>query len=339
VEKTFINEFSGANILVAGEVGIDEYIWGDTRRISPEAPVPVVEVDRQEYKLGLGANVAHNISSLGGNVTLVSVRGEDEDGSKLQGMLEREGIRDSLFITDPSRPTLRKVRVIAQRQHVVRIDYERSHLLNASLAKRFNDAICDLVPKHDGIIVQDYGKGLWNADTMAFVKHAKAHKRPVFVDPSRMTPVTAYQGVTLLTPNTIEAEMLAKAAPTSSRDMAGKDDLHLKKIGNLILDQTGAEYVVITCGEWGMISLSRETGELVRIPTFARDVFDVTGAGDTVVSVLALMWVLGQPLSRCMQVANAAAGIVVGHIGTATVTPTELQSELERLELSGLITS
>jgi rfaE bifunctional protein kinase chain/domain len=338
VTQDFITNFTGAHLLVAGEVGIDEYIWGDTRRISPEAPVPVVEVERTELKLGLGANVAQNITALGGKVTLVSVRGNDEDGKRLDQMLAAEGIQKTCLLTDDSRPTMRKVRVIAQRQHVVRIDYEKNHPLNAGLAKRFNDSICDLLPSCDGVIVQDYGKGLWNADTMAFAKQAKALNKPVFVDPSRVSPVGIYKDTTLLTPNTAEAEILAELPPSASRRQAGKDDEYLKRMGKIILDRTGAPYVVITCGEHGMVAL-KNTGELTRIPTFARDVFDVTGAGDTVVSVLALMWVLGHPLSRCMQVANAAAGIVVGRIGTATVSPDELRQELDRLEASGHITN
>ncbi len=332
----FLKKIEGAHLLVAGEVGIDEYLWGDTHRISPEAPVPVVEVDKRDYKLGLGANVAQNIVALGGKVSLVSVRGDDADGKQLEGMLAAAGVERLSLITDTSRPTLRKVRVIAQRQHVVRIDYEKSHPLDAKNAKRYTEMICDLLPQCDGIIVQDYGKGLWNPDTMAFTKQAKAHKRPIFVDPSRVAQVTLYRGTTLLTPNTVEAEVLS-GYPIASRSQAGRDDERLKKMGAKILQQTQAEHVVITCGEAGMVSMSRGVEGLSRIPTFARDVFDVTGAGDTVVSVLALMMVLGHPLSRCMQVANAAAGIVVGRIGAATVTPAELADELNRLESAGLI--
>jgi rfaE bifunctional protein kinase chain/domain len=337
VNYDFLKQLEGAHLLVAGEIGIDEYIWGDTRRISPEAPVPVVEVNSQEQKLGLGANVAQNLVVLGARATLVSVRGNDSDGIRVEQMLKEGGVTESVLITDPSRPTLRKVRVIAHRQHVVRIDYEKSHRLDAKLAKQFNDSICDQLPKCDGIIVQDYGKGLWNSDTMAFVDHAKALKRPIFVDPSRHTPASLYRGSTLLTPNIQEAEMLSGMLASPGQSAVGKDDEHLQKMGLKILGETAADSVVITCGEWGMISLSQGSSTLTRIPTFARDVFDVTGAGDTVVSVLALMSVLGHPLSRCMQIANAAAGIVVAKIGTASVTRDELKAELERLVSVGLV--
>ncbi len=334
----FLKKLEGVHLLVAGEVGIDEYIWGDTRRISPEAPVPVVEVESQESKLGLSANVAQNIVSLGGKVSLVTVRGVDSDGEKLAAMIREAGIQTTHFIADPSRPTLRKVRVIAQKQHVVRVDYERSHLLDASLAKEFTDRICDLLPQSDGIIVQDYGKGLWNADTMGFVKHAKQLKKPIFVDPSRNSALELYRGVRLLTPNLAEAEALCKFPHVPSK-LAGKDDRRLGQMGEIILQKTDADHAIVTCGEWGMVSASKGEDGLKRIPTFARAVFDVTGAGDTVVSVLSMMMVLGHPLTRCMQVANAAAGIVVGQIGAASVTPEELRMELERLERVGLLSA
>ena len=332
----FIKKMESTHLLVAGEVGIDEYIWGDTRRISPEAPVPVVEVDSTSHKLGLAANVAQNISSLGGKVTLVTVRGEDEDGQKLAGMLTDAGIKQTHFISDPSRPTLRKVRVIAQKQHVVRVDYERAHGLSDNLARRFRESVCDLIPDCDGIIVQDYGKGIWTQDTMAFVEQAKSHRKPIFVDPSRLSRLPLYRGVTLLTPNVAEAENLCGLRGLPS-NVAGKDDERLLGMGLQILQETQAEHAIITCGEWGMIAVSKGDRQITRIPTFARDVYDVTGAGDTVVSVLALMNVLGHPLSLCMQVANAAAGIVVGQIGAASVTPKELKEELDRLREVGLI--
>jgi len=337
VNLSFLDKMPEVNLLVAGEVGIDEFIWGDTRRISPEAPVPVVEVESQTSALGLAANVAQNIVSLGGKSTLVSVRGQDADGQRLSEMLASAGIVSTVLVEDASRPTLRKVRVIAQKQHVVRFDFEKSHALSAGLAKKFQERICDLLPSSDGIIVQDYGKGIWNADTMAFVAQAKAHKKPVFVDPSRLSRVELYRDVTLMTPNLAEAEVMTGENHLPSK-IAGRDDARLLKMAMRMLEGAHSEHAIITCGEWGMVSVSRGRTELTRIPTFAREVYDVTGAGDTVIAVLSMMMVMGYPLSRCMQVANAAAGIVVGKVGTATVTPLELKDELERLCEVGLIT-
>ncbi len=331
-----LDKLSGAHLIVAGESGIDEYIWGDTRRISPEAPVPVIEVESQESKLGLSANVAQNLVSLGATATLVSVKGADADGARLEEMVRAQGISRSVFLEDASRPTLRKVRVIAQKQHVVRVDFERSHPLDVRLAKQFTDAICGELPKADGIILQDYGKGLWNADTMAFVKEARRLKKPIFVDPSRTSPAARYHGVTLLTPNLAEAEALAGVAHEPAK-VAGADDKRLRLMAEKILESTQAEHAILTCGSYGMVSLSREGSAWQRIPTFAREVFDVTGAGDTVVAVLSLLWVLGEPLDRCMTVANAAAGIVVGRIGASSVTLRELKDELERLRQVGII--
>lgn len=336
MDLELIKDFSKAHLLVAGEVGIDEYIWGDTRRISPEAPVPVIEVESQTYKLGLSANVAQNLASLGANTTLVSVCGADGDSEKLKAMIGEAGVSESYFVSDPTRPTLRKTRVIAQKQHVVRVDYERVHHLDSSLAKDFTEKICDLIPSADGVIVQDYGKGLFNADTMSFVRYAKEKKKPVFVDPSRTSPLSLYSGVTLLTPNIAEAEILCHLQPDRTQP-TGKNDERLFQMAAQILTETDCTHSIITCGEWGMISVSKNDRKLNRIPTFARDVFDVTGAGDTVIATLSLMMVLGHSLSRCMQVANAAAGIVVGRIGASTVTPQELKSELERLTRLGLI--
>jgi len=336
MDLQFLKDISGAHLLVAGEVGIDEYLWGDCRRISPEAPVPVVEVESQSFKLGLSANVAQNLVSLGAKTTLVSVKGADSDGVKLGQMLKEAGISKVEFVEDDSRPTLRKVRVLAQKQHVVRVDYERSHPLDARLAKGFVERICDLMPSVDGIIVQDYGKGIWNPDTMAFIERAKSINKPVFVDPSRISSLELYRGMTLSTPNIAEAETLCRIPSGKSR-LVGRDDKALLKMAKHILETTESEHSIITCGEWGMVSVSRGENRLTRIPTFAREVFDVTGAGDTVIAVLSLMYVLGQSLPHCMQVANAAAGIVVGRIGASAVSLEELKSELERLMKVNLI--
>lgn len=332
----FFKEFSKAHLLVVGEVGIDEYIWGDTHRISPEAPVPVVEVQSVDQKLGLSANVAQNLASLGVKTTLLTVCGEDEDARTLSKMVEDVGITRFEALKDNSRPTLRKVRVICQKQHIVRFDFERSHALSPRLAKEFVERICDQLPESDGVIIQDYGKGLWNSDTLVFIKEARAKKKPVFVDPSRLSPVELYRGVTLLTPNLSEAEAL-----TGEKNLGGVNqgfpEKHLEKMALKILKATECDESVITCGPWGMIAVSKENPKLTRIPTYARKVFDVTGAGDTVIAVLSLMKVLGKSLEDGMRVANAAAGVVVGQIGAASVTPDELKKELEHLKSEGLI--
>ncbi|MFM8269337.1 MAG: bifunctional heptose 7-phosphate kinase/heptose 1-phosphate adenyltransferase [Pseudomonadota bacterium] len=331
----FFKEFSSAHLLVVGEVGIDEYIWGDTHRISPEAPVPVVEVQSVDHKLGLSANVAQNLASLGVKTTLLTVCGEDDDSKTLARMVQDAKINQFQALKDSSRPTLRKVRVICQKQHVVRVDFERSHALSPQLSKQLVERICDELPKADGVIIQDYGKGLWNLDTLTFIKEAKAKKKPVFVDPSRLSPLELYQGVTLLTPNLSEAEALTGEKNLGARIQEFPKE-HLEKMALKILRATDCEESIITCGSWGMVAVSKNKPNLSRIPTYARKVFDVTGAGDTVIAVLSLMKVLGKPLEDCMRVANAAAGVVVGQVGAACVSPEELKNELEHLQTEGL---
>lgn len=332
----FFKEMQSAHLLVAGEVGIDEYIWGDTRRISPEAPVPVVEVDSVDHKLGLSANVAQNLKSLGAKTTLVTVCGVDEDSEKLSTMLKSAGIEETIYLKDPSRPTLRKVRIICQKQHVVRVDFERSHALDPKLSKQFTENICDRLSDVDGVIIQDYGKGLWNEGTVSFIKEARLRKKPVFVDPSRLSPLDLYRGVTLLTPNLAEAESLTKEKHLlgSTKEFP---EAHLAQMASHILRATDCDHSIITCGQWGMVVVSKENEKMKRIPTYARKVFDVTGAGDTVIAVLSLMSVLGRPLEDCMRVANAAAGVVVGQIGAASVTQAELKMELDHLAKEGLL--
>ena len=334
MDFSFLNQLQNVKLLIAGEVGIDEYIWGDCHRLSPEAPVPILEVESRDFRLGLAGNVGHNVASLGGRVSLVTVTGQDEDSKRLHDLIGSAGISQCRVTEDVSRPTLRKTRVIARKQHLVRVDYEKSHPLDAKLAKQFTEQICDLIPQNDGVIVQDYGKGIWNADTMVFVKQAKVHGKPIFVDPSRLSPLTLYQGATLLTPNLAEAASLC-GIPHES----GQNEARLLKMALQILDTTDAEHAIVTCGQSGMVSVSRGSRELTRIPTYAREVFDVTGAGDTVIAVLGMLSVLDLPIRVGMQIANAAAGLVVGRIGASSVTVQELKQELERLAGVGLLRS
>lgn len=319
--KDFLENTSKTSLLIIGESGIDEYIWGSSHRISPEAPVPVIEVESTDLKLGLSANVAQNILSLGGNTYLISVCGNDSDALKLESLLNEKGIVNFSFVIDPSRPTLRKTRVIAQKQHVVRVDYEKIHRLDAKIAKNFLEQVDLQMGKHQGLIVQDYGKGLFNADTISFVREAKKRQIPVFVDPNRNTPLEIYRDSTLLTPNLAEAQVLVGKNPEPSK-IIGQDDEKLKSISETILEKTNSEHVVITCGEYGMVSFSKNN-TFHRIPTYAREVFDVTGAGDTVIALLSMAYCQGYSLPDCMKLANIAAGIVVGKMGAACVTRDE----------------
>lgn len=323
----------GVHLLVAGETGIDEYVWGEIRRISPEAPVPVVEVRSRNLKLGMAANVAQNIARLGGKVSLVTVRGQDEDGTSIERLLTQEGIENVSFVEDVTRPTLRKTRVIAQKQHVVRIDQEKSHRLTDAPAKAFSDRILERLDGVQGVVLQDYGKGLWHEGTVGFLKVAKERGIPVFVDPSRYSSVGIYRGATLMTPNLEEAEMLAGVRHESLSSPVIQD-ARLDRIVRTLADRADLEHSIVTCGAQGMVCLSQGDQQMSHIPTFAREVFDVTGAGDTVISVLGMMMAAGFEIAVSMRVANAAAGVVVGKVGTASVSPEELVRELRRPELS-----
>lgn len=316
-------DFRGLRVLVAGEVGIDEYLWGDASRVSPEAPVPVVELDRQTFHLGMAGNVAQNLAALGAVPVLVSVVGQDRDAEQLKELLGAAGVTDATLLVDASRPTLRKTRVIARRQHVVRLDREKRHRLSPALAQAFSDAMSARLSDVDAVIVEDYGKGLWNLDTMAFVGRAAALGKPVFVDPNRTTPLAVYRGATLLTPNLDEAAALTKMEIDHKATFVA-DEARLTELGHALLAGTDAEHAVITLGEWGMAFLSHGQNRCARIPTFAREVFDVTGAGDTVIAVVALAYSKGLPLADCLRLANAAAGVVVGRVGTSAVTTDEL---------------
>lgn len=332
----FFEKLPRATVGVAGEIGIDEYYFGNTSRISPEAPVPVVEIESTEKKLGLAGNVAQNILSLGAQIDLISVRGEDLEGELLEKMLDTAGIPQRKLLVDPTRPTLKKTRVIAQKQHVVRVDFESCRPLAPQLATDFVNVIRERLPKCDAFIVQDYAKGIWSADTMGFMREALELGKPIYVDPNRLTPVETYQKATLLTPNFLEAEVLSGMRTARDAQERRNPD-RLQQMATKILNSAAAEQVVITCGEYGMVALSRQNFQLVQIPTFAREVYDVTGAGDTVIAVLTLARVCGLTLPQAMVLANAAAGLVVARVGAATVTPEELKTELDRLTELGLV--
>ncbi len=326
----FLKDFAQKKILVAGEVGIDEYLWGDCRRISPEAPVPVVEVDERSFRLGLAGNVAQNVIQLGASATLVSLCGKDSDQELLRELLDNHKVTSVVLLEDASRPTLRKVRIIAQKQHVVRVDFEKSHPVVGRLSEQWTEVLENLLESHDAVILQDYGKGIWNTSTVAFMKKARALGKPVFVDPSRSARASLYQHARLLSPNLLEADALCGLGLLPVRDVH-KDEGKLREMGRALLRATDAQDVVITCGAAGMFALNGITQESIGMPTFARDVYDVTGAGDTVIAALTLCVLAGLPLADCMQVANAAAGLTVATIGTAAITVGELEAELRRL--------
>lgn len=316
--RALIKGFKNVKALVIGDLIMDHFIWGKVKRISPEAPVPVVEVSSESLMLGGSANVVNNISSLRGRSFVTGVVGEDADGKKLLRLLREKGIPCSGIVVDRKRPTTIKTRVIAHSQQVVRFDREKKDGIEPDITEKLLNRITRAARAADVVIISDYAKGLISS-TLAekTVRECKRLGKPLLVDP-KVEHFDYYKGASLITPNNIEAAL------ASGVDIDGPDSL--KKAGETLLKRLGCEALLITRGERGM-SLFEADGADNRqtdIPTVAQEVFDVSGAGDTVIAVLALAIASGASYREAAVLANFAAGVVVGKIGTATLTEDEL---------------
>ncbi len=299
-----------ARLLVVGDVMLDRYWFGDVSRISPEAPVPVVRVGRTEERLGGAANVARNIAAIGAGVGLLSVVGEDEAAGRIQELLKADGI-DAQLHRDPGLATTIKLRVIGRQQQLLRIDFETEpgHEVLMSKLADFEARL----KKADLVILSDYGKGgLKHIERM--IEAARAAGKPVLVDP-KGDDYSRYKGATLITPNRSEF-----------REVAGrwKSEDDLTERAQKLRSELGLDALLITRSEEGM-TLYRE-GERLHVPAVAREVYDVSGAGDTVIAILGVMLAAGASFAEAVRLANKAAGIVVGKLGTAVVHPEELFS-------------
>lgn len=310
-----LERIRGEAVAVVGDLMLDRFVWGKVSRISPEAPVPVVEVERESFHLGGAANVARNLASLGVKPLLLGVVGEDEASTQLRTALRDRGLSDDAVLTDGARRTTVKTRIIAGSQQVVRADWESVDDLSAEMESRSIDALTAIVEGARALVLSDYAKGTL---TPRIIDHAlalaKARAIPVLVDP-KLRHYRLYQGVTLVTPNLHEAERFAGLAIHGEEDIAAA--------ARSILDELGCRAVLITRGEHGM-TLFESAESPLHIPTVAREVFDVSGAGDTVIAAAALALAAGATLPEAAELANRAAGVVVGKLGTATVEPNEL---------------
>jgi len=310
--------FAGLRIAVVGDVMLDHFLVGQVERLSPEAPVPVVRFAHDEFRLGGAANVAHNIVSLGGVVRLAGLVGSDEAGAHLRRELEAAGIDAGGLVVDDGRPTTRKMRIVTHRkQQVARVDYERDEDVAGSAATALMDVVRRAAAAADAVVLSDYRKGVVTDDVIgAAISAANAGAIPVLVDPKVPVP-ERYRGVTLLTPNHHEAELMTHTSIRTTDDA--------RRAARLLHERTGAN-VLITWGEHGMWVLDRTNGDVVEaaLPAAAREVADVTGAGDTVIAVLALGLSARASLSDAARLANAAAGLVVARFGPASVRPEEL---------------
>jgi D-beta-D-heptose 7-phosphate kinase/D-beta-D-heptose 1-phosphate adenosyltransferase len=314
----FLRRCQGAVVGVVGDVMLDRFVWGRVTRISPEAPVPVVTIEREDYHLGGAANVARNIASLGGNPILLGIVGEDEAGGALRRALTERGLSADSVLTDAARRTTVKTRIIAHSQQVVRADWESTEDITGEVESRTLSLLEEIVRRSKALVLSDYSKGTLTPKVIGrAIAAAKERGIAVLVDP-KVHSYRLYRGVTLVTPNLSEAERF------TGIDVRGESDL--THAAERILDELDCQAVLVTRGELGM-SLYERARPPLHIATSAREVFDVTGAGDTVIATAALALAAGESLSNAAALANRAAGIVVGKLGTATVLPEELLGE------------
>lgn len=312
--------FSGRRIAVFGDMMLDRYVKGSVKRISPEAPVPVVRVNSESAVCGGSANVAVNLATLGACPYLVSVAGADKAAEELAGLLAAAGVAADSLVRSPEFPTIEKTRVIAEHQQVVRFDRESAGRLPAGVKKAALASLESALKEGcEAVILSDYGKGLLEPDTIkAAVRLATARRVPVFVDP-KVEHFLLYRGVACITPNTLEAFGGMRLPHRDGQPAA-------EALGRRVMAKLGCRSLLITQGEHGMTLFTRKGPAVtpVHIPTRAREVFDVTGAGDTVISTLALTWASGASPEEAATAANFAAGLVVAKLGTASITREEL---------------
>lgn len=317
--RRLLDGMRSVRVLVLGDVMLDEFLWGKVARISPEAPVPVVEVQRQSYHLGGAGNVACNLRSLGGHAIVAGVVGRDAAAETLRQSLRAAGVESALAVADSGRPTTVKTRIVAHHQQIVRADREVSDEVPAALERQILERVRARLTDCGAVIVSDYQKGVVTGNVMKAVRALARRRRvPVLVDP-KVRHFAFYRGVSVVTPNQLEAEQ--------ATGMRIRGDAELRAAGERILTLLRCEAVLITRGEQGMALFERGRRP-VHIPTAAREVFDVTGAGDTVIATLALAVCAGAHLAEAAALANYAAGVVVGKLGTATASPDEVLAAL-----------
>jgi rfaE bifunctional protein kinase chain/domain len=317
--ESLLRSFPGCRVLVVGDIMLDEFVWGRVARISPEAPVPVVEVMGQSFHLGGAGNVAANVRALGGEAVVAGVIGRDVAGDRVRESLARAGVEDALALAEDDRPTTLKTRIIAHHQQVVRADRERADDVGTALEKAVLAGAERALRAVRAVIVSDYQKGVVTARLMkGLLARARRRRLPVLIDP-KVRHFARYRGAHVVTPNQLEAEQ--------ATGIRIRDEADLRAAGERILRLLRCQAVLVTRGEHGM-SLFPRGGRPVHVPTAAREVFDVTGAGDTVIATLGLALAAGAALPEAAVLANFAAGVAVGKLGTATASPAEILAAL-----------
>ncbi|UCG08926.1 MAG: D-glycero-beta-D-manno-heptose-7-phosphate kinase [Desulfobacterales bacterium] len=315
-----LSKFETCHILVVGDLMIDEYLWGEVDRISPEAPVQVVSVQDEELTLGGSGNVVNNLVALGARVSAVGVTGAGSNGKLLRDMLDELGVDTRGVITEPNRSTTKKTRIIADHQQVLRIDKETKSNISHQTWETVAQAAENIIPEVDVVLISDYGKGLITGQLLSqLTRAARKHGKLTIADPKGLD-FTKYSGVNVITPNKKEAALAAGVEIV--------DDPSLFEAGQRLLQKTGVDKLVITCGKEGMVYFEPHS-QPQKISTKARQVYDVSGAGDTVLALLGLAVACGMSFKDGLTLANTGAGIVVGKVGTATVSKRELAAALQ----------
>jgi rfaE bifunctional protein kinase chain/domain len=318
-----LDRFAGRRLLVLGDLMLDEFIWGEVRRISPEAPVPVVEVRRESQHLGGAGNVVSNLLALGARATIIGVIGADAAGERLRDQAQERGADVTGLVVDSSRPTTLKTRIVAHSQQMLRFDREEKRAITSATEEMVIEHFHSAASSVEAIVISDYEKGALTPKLLrAVIEEARSLQIPVCLDP-KLKNWSHYVGVDVITPNQLEAERASGIEIT--------DEASLMAAARWIRDSLECRDVLITRGEHGM-GLLDATGRLTHIPTVAREVYDVTGAGDTVIATLALALAAGAPIDEAAVIANQAAGIVVGKVGTATVSRAELIEKMKGAE-------
>ena len=314
-----IEQFGNKKILVIGDVMLDKYIWGEVSRVSPEAPVQVVKVEKESYAPGGAANVASNVASLNGTTYMIGLVGEDQANKVLISELKSRQINTDGMVEDKNRPTIQKVRVIGKGQQLLRFDYENSGYLDEGMEKKILDFVLKRIQNIDAIIISDYAKGIITKNLAeSLIRLANEKKKIIVVDP-KPKHKDFYKNATLITPNNNEAcEML---------NVEEKNDNDLIRVGKTLLENLNAA-LILTRGEKGM-AIFEKNSEITNIPTKAKEVYDIVGAGDTVVATLALALASNATLKEAATIANYAAGITVGKVGTSTVIIDEIRKAIE----------
>ena len=318
--SALLDRFAGLRILVLGDVMLDEYVWGTVNRISPEAPIPIVEVNTVTVTPGGAANVAVNLKSLGAEPILIGLVGADEPADRLRRALVDQGISDEHLIVEDGRPTTLKTRIVAHGQQMLRADRESRRPIEAGLAHRIGGELAGRIAGAHAVLISDYGKGFLTETLVGrAIEAARDQNRPVTVDPKGLQ-YGKYRRASIVTPNEGEA------ARASHLEIYGEADL--LEAGRRLLAELETEAILITRGEQGM-SLFEPGERIHHLPTYAREVYDVTGAGDTVIATMTLALAAGAPYRAAAELANRAAGVVVGKVGTASLSVADLERAID----------